>query len=205
MRITKRILTGSLAAAFLLGGTVLGAGCGKATQTVTEKVAEKAIEKSIAKDGGTADVKIDSKSGTVQMKGKDASGNAFEMKTGGDKDALNFQQTGSDGTVTKVGTGAKLPDDFPKDVPVLDGLQLQLVQSSPAKKEFVVQGKAATPIAKAAAFYKEKIAAQGWKQLTTMDGGEMQTMQYEKDERSLSVMLMKEGEDTTVSMQMGPK
>ena len=205
MHITGRILTGSLALAFLLGWTVIGAGCHKATQTVTEKIAEKAIEKSIAKDGGTADVKLDSKSGSVQMKGKDASGNAYEMKTGGGKDSFDFKQTGADGSVTQMGASAKLPADFPKDVPILDGLQLQLVQSSPAKKEFVVQGKAATPITKAAAFYKEKIAAQGWKELTSMDGGEMQNMQYEKEQRSLSVMLMKEGDATTVSMQLGPQ
>jgi hypothetical protein len=33
----------------------------------------------------------------------------------------------------------------------------------------------------------------------------MQTQQYEKDDRALSVMLMKEGDATTVSMQMGQK
>ena len=68
-----------------------------------------------------------------------------------------------------------------------------------------MQGSAATPLAKAAAFYKEKVAAQGWKELTNMNAGEMQTMQYEKDQRSLSVMLMKDGEKTTVSMQMSQK
>ncbi len=205
MHITGRILTGSLATALLLGWTVIGAGCGKAAQTVTEKVAEKAIEKSIAKDGGTADVKIDTKSGTVQMKGKDASGNAYEVKTGGDKDSFNLQQTDADGSVTQMGASAKIPADFPKDVPVLDGLQLLMVHVSSAKKEFLVQGKSTTPITKAAAFYREKIPAQGWKELTKMDAGEMQNMQYEKDQRVLSVMLMKEGEETTISTQVGPQ
>ncbi len=201
MHTTGRILTG-LVAACLVGWT---SGCGKVAQKVTEKATEKVIEKSIAKDGGTADVKIDSKSGTMRMKGKDASGNAYEMKTGGDKNGFDFNQTQADGSVVQMGASAKLPADFPKDVPVLDGLQLMMVQSSPAKKEFVIQGKASIPIAKAAAFYKDKIPAQGWKNLTNMDNAEMQTMQYEKDQRTLSVMLMKDGEDTTVSLQMGPQ
>jgi hypothetical protein len=202
MHSTGRILTGLLAAAFLFGWA---AGCGKAAQTVTEEATEKAIEKSIAKDGGTADVKFDSKAGTMQMKGTDASGNTFEMKTGGDKDAIDFKQVEADGTVTQMGANAKLPADFPKDAPVPDGLQLQMVQVSPANKEFMVQGKAAIPLAQAAAFYKEKAAAQGWKETTSMDGGEMQSLVYEKDARMLSVMLMKEGDGTTVSLQLGPK
>jgi hypothetical protein len=205
MHITGRVTTGQLAAAFLLGWALIVTGCGKAAQTVTEKVAQKAIEKSIAKDGGKADVKFDSKSGTVQVKGKDASGNAYEVKSGGDKNTVNFKQTGPDGMEMQIGENAKLPADFPKDVPVLDGLQLQMVQSSTEKKTFVVQGNSTTPIAKAAAFYKEKIAAQGWKELTTMNAGEMQTMQYEKDQRTLSVMLMKDGENTNVSTQTGPQ
>ncbi len=204
MHITGRILTGSLAMVFLLVGTAAFTGCGKAAQTVTDKATEKAIEKSIAKDGGTADVKLDTKSGTVQVKGTDASGNAYEVKTGGDKDTVNFKQTGPDGMEMQVGEGAKLPADFPKDVPILEGLKLQMVQTS-ENKTFVLQGSSTTPIAKAAAFYKEKIAAQGWKQLTVMDAGEMQTMQYEKDQRSLSVMLMKDGENTNVSTQTSPQ
>jgi hypothetical protein len=202
MRISGRIFTGLLVAACLAG---LTAGCGKAAQTVTETAAEKAIEKSIADDGGKADVKFDAKSGTMQMKGTDASGNTFEMKTGGDKDTMDFTQKQADGTVTQMGASAKMPADFPKDVPIVDGLQLQMVQTSPEKKEFVVQGRAATPLAKAAAFYREKTPAQGWKETTSMDGGEMQSLVYEKDERMLAVMLMKDGEATTVSLQIGPR
>ena len=201
MNMTGRIITG-LAAVCLAGG--LG-GCGKAAEKATEVATEKAIEKSIAKDGGTADVKIDSQSGAMQMKGKDASGNAYEMKTGGDGNDFQFQQTAPDGTVTHIGAGAKLPADFPKDVPVIDGLALQTVQVSPEKKEYVAQGTVAVPVAKAGAFYREKVKAQGWKELTAMDGGDMQTLQYEKDERILSVMLMKEGDGTMVSLQTGAK
>ncbi len=205
MSITERILKGSLAAVLLAGLAAVGTGCGKAAQTVTEKATEKVIEKSIAKDGGKADVKIDSKSGKVQVKGTDASGNAYEVKTDGDNKTVNFKQTGKDASEMQIGEGAKLPADFPKDVPVLDGLQLQMVQAATEKKEFVVQGKSTLSMEKAAAFYKEKVPAQGWKELTTMNAGEMQTMQYEKDQRSLSVMLMKDGDAIMVSTQTGPQ
>ncbi len=205
MQHTKGILTGSLAVILLAAWMVVGSGCGKAAQTVTEKVTEKAIERSIAKDGGSADVKLDSKSGTMQMKGKDASGNDYEMKTGSDKDGFQFKQTGKDGSVTQMGTGAKLPADFPKDIPLPDGLQVQLVQSSPEKKEHVVQGTSSTAVDKLGAFFKEKTPAQGWKELTTMNAGDMQTFQYEKDERVLSVMLMKQDTTTTISIQTSLK
>jgi len=207
MNTAGRMLTGLLVTTLVTFGlTAIGTGCGKAKQAVTDKVTETVIEKSIAKDGGKADVKVDSKSGTVQMKGTDASGNAYEMKTGGDgKDSFQFKQTDPDGTVTQVGAGAKLPADFPKDIPLPDGFQVQMTQASAEKKGHVVQGASASPIDKVAAFYKEKTAAQGWKELNTMNAGEMQTFQYEKDDRELSVMLMKQDAQTTVSIQTGTK
>jgi len=198
---TLRMVT-VLAAACIFGWTT---GCGKAAQTVTEKATEKAIEKSIAKDGGKADVQIDSKSGTMQMKGTDASGGSYEIKTGGGKDAVNFTQTDAEGTVTQMGESAKLPADFPKDVPILDGLQLSMVQVSPKDKSCQIMAKTTILPAKAAAFYKEKAPAQGWKETVSTDAGEMQSLVYEKDARMLSVVVVKDDQGTAVSIQLSQK
>ena len=196
----KGVLVFGLCIAGAFGMTL--AGCGKAA----EKVSEKAVEKAIAADGGDAKVDINSETGAVKVTGKDASGAEFKVTTGGEGDAQAFsmtQATGEGGTVAiQSGEGAKIPADFPKDVPLYDGLAVLQAMSDTASGMFNVTGGVAAAPDTVMAFYKEKTAAQGWTETMSMNAGDMQTLMCEKDDRALSVMVSKDGEKSTLSVSV---
>lgn len=178
------------------------AGCGKAA----EKVSEKAVEKAISVDGGDAKVDINSATGEVKVTGKDASGAEFKVTSGGEGDSQSFsmtQTTEGGGTVAiQSGEGTKIPADFPKDVPLYDGLAVLQAMSDTASGMFNVTGGIAAAPDTVMAFYKEKTAAQGWTETMSMNAGDMQTLMCEKDDRALSVMVSKDGEKSTLSVSV---
>ena len=196
----KGIVVFGLCVAVAVG--MMLAGCGKAA----EKVSEKAVEKAISVDGGDAKVDINSETGAVKVTGKDASGAEFKVTTGGEGDAQAFsmtQATGEGGTVAiQSGEGTKIPADFPKDVPLYDGLAVQQAMSDTASGMFNVTGGVAAAPETVMAYYKEKTAAQGWKETMSMNAGDMQTLMCEKDDRALSVMVSKDGEKSALSVSV---
>ncbi|MBW7864895.1 MAG: hypothetical protein GX580_06960 [Candidatus Hydrogenedens sp.] len=186
------------------------AGCGKAAEKATdkaaEKVAEKAAERALKSSGGGGRVDIDNKTGAVRVTGRDASGASYDIKSGASGDSVQMTQTTEEGTVTaQYGEGAKLPADFPKDVPVLDGLKIEAAVANGDKGEFTVSGKTTAGMDDVLSFYKDKTTAQGWKETMSMNAGEMYTFMCEKDSRALSVMMVKEEDGTMVSLSVTPK
>jgi hypothetical protein len=107
--------------------------------------------------------------------------------------------TTADGTEMLSGSRAKLPDDFPKDVPQYKGMELVMVATMPDGNLSV---SATTPDSpeKVAAFYKKEAEANGWKVETSMDMGEMKNFQYSKESRGLSVMLMNDDGKTGIQL-----
>ncbi len=194
----------SMLCAFVLAASGL-AGCGKAADKTAEKVAEKAAEQALKPSGGGR-VDIDNTTGEVRVTRRDASGASYDMKSTASGESVEMTQTTEDGTVTaQFGGEAKLPADFPKDVPVLDGMKIEAAVTDSGKGEFSVTGKTTTPADDVLSFYKEKTAAQGWKETMSMNAGEMHTFMCEKDARVLSVMMVKEEDGTLVSLSVTPK
>lgn len=181
------------------------AGCGKAADKAVEKAAEKAAEQALKPSGGGR-VDIDNKTGEVRVTRRDASGVSVDVKSTASGESVEMTQTTEEGTVTaKFGEAAVLPADFPKDVPVPDGLKIQAAVANGGSGEFTVSGKAAAGLDSLLSFYKEKTAAQGWNETMSMNAGEMHTLMCEKDTRALSVMLVKEEDGTLVSLSVTPK
>lgn len=181
------------------------AGCGKAAEKASEKVAEKTLEKAISVDGGTAKVDINSETGAVKVSGTDAGGAQFNVTSGGgDSGSFTMTQTTEGGGTVAIqsGEGTKVPADFPKDVPLYDGLAVLQAMSDTASGMFNVTGGVAAAPDAVMAFYKEKTAAQGWTETMSMNAGDMQTLMCEKDDRALSVMVSKDGEKATLSVSV---
>ena len=181
------------------------AGCGKAAEKASEKVAEKTLEKAVSVDGGSAKVDINSQTGEVKVSGTDAEGAQFNVTSGGgDSGSFTMTQTTEGGGTVAIqsGDGTKVPADFPKDVPLYDGLAVLQAMSDTASGMFNVTGGVAAAPDAVMAFYKEKTAAQGWTETMSMNAGDMQTLMCEKDDRALSVMVSKDGEKATLSVSV---
>ncbi|MCP4644624.1 MAG: hypothetical protein GY851_29545 [bacterium] len=192
-------------------------GCGeKAAQTIAEKAMEKAIESEAAEDGEDVDVKVDISKGTMTVAGAD--GEKVNMKmdadngtmtiTGADGEQVGMKidateggatMTTADGTEMLSGANAKLPDDFPEDVPQYKGMQLVMVTKMPDGNLSVT---ATTPdsIDKVAAFYKKEAEANGWNEEMSMDMGEMKNLQYKKADRGMIVLVIKDEKETGIQL-----
>lgn len=140
----------------LAGVCLVLTGCGK---KVSEKLAEKMIESAAAKDGVKADV--------------DISGDKVTVKT-------------KDGTTTyAAGAGAKVPENFPKDVYIYSGATVLSSVSVPDGFTVMLQTKDASD--KVVSTLKSKLTADGWKEEMTMNQGEVVILGYKKGERSAVV------------------
>ncbi|HPO13414.1 MAG TPA: hypothetical protein PLI09_08215 [Candidatus Hydrogenedentes bacterium] len=209
-------------------GLVLG-GCGKAAEKTGETIAEKAIEKALSADGKKVDVKIgkDGQASNITVQGKDSDGNKIDMTMNvdggkgtlkmndknmdmtmsGDGDKGSLQIKGPEGTMTMTsGDSAVLPPNYPKDIPLYPGLKLNMVQTIPENNAFVVQGFSDDPLDKVAAFCKEKFPVQGWTEQTSMNqGGDspMAMFAFQKAQRTLTILIGKEENRTSISLSVG--
>lgn len=134
-------------------------GCGK---KLAEKVTEKMIEKSMSKDGVKADVKIS-----------------------GDKVTIN---TKDGATSFSGGSGAKVPDNFPKDVYVYDGATVMAVVTVPEGCNVTLQTKDASD--KVLAAYKSKMTANDWKEEATYSTAQQAMISYKKETRTANVVIV---------------
>lgn len=215
----KRIWMGTLCLAV---GLMLAAGCGKkVSETIAEKAIEKAIKADAKKEGKDVDVKVDLGKGGMNISGTNEKGEKFDVKTGegkmtmtttgekgtqttkieGNKDS--FSMTTDEGS-TKIASGAaaKIPDDFPKDVPLYAGAELLAIMSNAQEKSVNVQAKSNDPMDKVVAFYKKEIEAQGWAAPTVSEiPGPVCVFNTSKGERQLMVMLATSDGKTQISIQ----
>lgn len=152
---------------------LFAAGCGKAAEEASEAIIEANMP-----DGGN--VEIDAEGGSIRFQGPDGSGAEVQFE---------------------AGESVALPENFPADVPVPEGVTWSVVQSSTAEGAggIVVQGATATPLAEVAAFVKSGATGQGWTETQSMSqAGELEIVSYSKDERQLSYTLGKADGETTV-------
>lgn len=164
-----------------LGIAVLGGIAWSATSRFTaERMVERAIEQ-----GGAVDAKVDTS----------ADGNS------------SVTITDTDGTRVEYSAGASvsLPNDWPADVPVMDGMALNYVGSSnpqtgePAK---VLTGTTKSPAAEVMAFYRETLTANGWTEegAVNMPGSLMYSAR--KGESQVGVYIAGDENGTTVTLSI---
>jgi hypothetical protein len=128
---------------------------------------------------------------TVEQKGKDAGAMTFTGKNG-DTVAINMN-------------GGKVPDDYPKDVPLYEGTKVIMSNSASEKhaRHLVLESK--DPADKIAEFYKKGLDSNGWKVEGTMNMGEMNMFTASKENRQLVVQISNSADKRTISQILSDK
>lgn len=176
-------------------------GCGKAKEALQEKAVEKAINAAAGKDGAKVDINknqmtITTKDGGSTTLTSSDKGDAVTMKT-------------ADGTVTMTsGENAKVPEDFPKDIPLYPGAKPTTVTASSKDKAFTLQFTTKDPVEKVAEHFKKELVGQGWAEgmvMSTPGEQAAQMLNYTKGERALMVNISKESEGITILLTTSNK
>ena len=145
-------------------------GCGEEGE---EKVAEKVMEKALeANMGGNAEVDIE-------------------------KDSLRIQTKEGEMTMT-AGDSVKLPSDFPKDVFLYKGADLNTAMELPEGFNLMFQTKDDT--SKVSEAYLTGMEAKGWSKEMSMDMGGRKMMVFKKDERMVNVAITSDEEVTQITL-----
>ena len=112
--------------------------------------------------------------------------------------------TGENGAkVTIAGEGTKLPDDYPKDVPVVGGAKIVMVTSAPDGSSLIMESP--DSFDKTVAFYKQAIADNGWKSDATVAAEKMTMYSATKDTRHLVVQVGESDGKCSVTQSVGKK
>lgn len=103
--------------------------------------------------------------------------------------------------------GTKLPDDYPKDVPVASGAKIVMATSVDDKtthgSHLVLES--TDSLEHVLAFYKKGIADNGWKINTSISQPQVTIIAAEKDTRELSLSLQQSDGKCTVTQSVAAK
>lgn len=163
-----------------LGGALALAGCG-GSGSVADKAAEKIIEQQARQAGQEVDVELNSADGTFTVKAKE----------GGTQVSFGEQ-------------GAALPEGWPVDVPVAEGISILVSQSSSSDGQFLVTGSVGKSVTELVDFYKQALVENGWteEEVTSMNmpGMEMSNLRYSKATRTVTANIAQQGETTHLTL-----
>ena len=127
---------------------------------------------------------------TVQEHGKDAGSMTFTGKNG-EKVAINM-------------SGGKVPDDYPKDVPLYNAKVIMANSSSEKHTQHLMMESEDTA-EKIAEFYKKGLDSNGWKTEGTMNMGEMNMFTASKNNRQLVIQISNVADKRTISQILTDK
>jgi len=112
MEITRTLVAGAMGLALVVGGV----GCGQAAEKATEEAVEEAAEAAVEESGDCEEVDIGS-DGSFS-----GSCNGTDIETEADGDVDVSSEEGGFG----IGSGADLPEGWPADLEVIEGLELSI-------------------------------------------------------------------------------
>lgn len=111
--------------------------------------------------------------------------------------------TGEDGSITQLGTGATLPADWPKDIPMPDAIEITAATTFNEGHNVVFSS--AAPPDVIMSFFQAELAANGWTIGEVAASGAFATLGATKNERSLNITSLNstkgQGNTTTLSVQ----
>lgn len=199
---SKRIITAALVWALTLavivgcgGKASEGDGAGDSGDATTDAATTEEIADAFADetDSETADGTADS----ADDGGFSISGDGFEFNAGDSGITIRSE----DGDVSlQFGDDAAIPDNFPEDAPVYDGLVITGAASGAIGQEgFSVTGQTPDPVAKVAEALKVAAEGEGWKEEMVMSqGSDTRMMSYSKDGRALNYVVSRTDDQTSV-------
>jgi len=167
----------------VLGMAMVVCGCGNGTDDGDESTSTRTSDNT---SGGPS----------ITIPGKDGG----KMKVDLDGKKVTFRSKDGKGEAT-FGSGAKLPDNFPKDVHVYAGAAVQGAAYKGGKFSIMLMTKddAKTVLDT----YRQKMKAEGWTEGGTMDMGPTKVAQFKKGERGVVVSATQTEGTTMVSVATG--
>jgi hypothetical protein len=123
-----------------------------------------------------------------------------------DGDSVSVTMEGKDGTAQyTAGAAAKLPADFPDDVPTYPGMALEM--SGQMGKMLTVQARTPDAMQQVGEHIKKGAAENGWAEAMSMNqsagGQSSMIMSYTKADRVLNLTLAQEDQGTMISIVTG--
>ena len=152
--------------------SVLMVGCScteKAEETVAEKIAEKVIA---AQSGDKADIDVD-------------------------KEGMRIKTKDGEMSITS-GKSAKLPDNFPKDVPMYVGAVLDMAMEVPKGYSLIYTTK--DDLSKVSEWYLNEMINQGWTKEASMDMTNQKMLVFKKGERGANFVISPDKDLTRISL-----
>ena len=141
----------------------------KAEETVAEKIAEKAIE---AQTGKKADIDVDKESMTIKTE---------------------------DGEMTMTsGKAAKIPDNFPKDIPMYEEYVLEMAMELP--KGYSLSFTTKDDMSQVSEWYLDEMIDEGWTKEASMDMGDQKMLVFKKGERGVNFVIAPDSDKTRISL-----
>lgn len=116
----------------------------------------------------------------------------------GSGDTVEIKDKDGKVAVTASDKGVALPDDFPKDMPLMKDAVVQMVAGAGDNR--IVMFAVGAPVAEVLAFYQENLKAQGWKIDATTNTGEGAMLNATKAGRQALVTISKNGKETAIQL-----
>ncbi len=131
-------------------------------------------------------------------------GSVTVEKKGNDQSSMTF--TGKDGQKVEINTGGgKIPDDYPKDMPVYEGAKVVLSQSANAKNTHTLVLESTDPADKISDFYKKGLESNGWEIDSSMNMPQLNMVTASKDKRRAVVQVMNGADKRTINQVLSDK
>jgi hypothetical protein len=110
-----------------------------------------------------------------------------------------------DNKSNQISGSTRLPDNFPKDVPIYSGLTPTFAISNNLTGSGSVVFSGTGDPAAVANYYKKQLADKGWTITTDSSFGDTHILSYAKDDRTVSVTASPDDKKVTVSINYGKK
>jgi hypothetical protein len=131
-------------------------------------------------------------------------GSVTVEKKGNDQSSMTF--TGKDGQKVEINTGGgKVPDDYPKDMPVYEGTKVVMSQSANEKNTHTLVLESSDPADKISDFYKKGMESNGWKIDSSMNMGQMNMVTASKDNHQAVLQVMNGPDKRTINQVLSDK
>ena len=131
-------------------------------------------------------------------------GSVTVEKKGSDGSSMTF--TGKDGQKVEINpNGGKMPDNYPKDMPVYDGSKVVMstVVSEKNAKNLILESPDSAE--KIADFYKKGLESNGWKVEGTVATPQMTMFSGTKENRQAMVQIMEGSGKRTINQVLNDK
>ena len=152
---------------------------------------------------------IETPQGKVTVKEK---GGKFEVKNEnedvtveGDENQGQVKIKTKDGESIISYNKNKLPDNFPKDIPVYSPAQVQMTQIMENGKNVMASLNTDDDPGKVIQFYKKAFSQAGWEVKGEMNMGNTSLLQGEKGAKELNVTVNREQEKTVIALVLSEK